>query len=97
MPLCSAHGTRAIDVSKRQGKVQHNGDNHAEEEGKHGYHVQRKSALLESGEGYRSHLQTDRIDKQYQAELLHEVQQMLLEVHVEMSEDNAHKQNPGDT
>ena len=42
-------------------------------------------------------LQTDGIDKQYQAELLQEVQQMFVEVHVEMSEDNAHKQNPGDT
>ena len=79
------------------GKVQHNGDNHAEEDGQHCYHVQRKSALLESGEESRSHLQTDGIDKQYQAELLQEVQQMFVEVHVEMSEDNAHKQNPGDT
>ena len=42
-------------------------------------------------------MQTDGIDKQYQAELLQEVQQMFVEVHVEMSEDNAHKQNPGDT
>ena len=43
--FCLEIGTREL-----RGKVQHNGDNHAEEDGKHCYHVQRKSALLESGE-----------------------------------------------
>ena len=53
--------------------------------------VEALSTVLERGEEARTYLQANGIDEEYQAELLEEVEQVLVEVEREMAEDKTDK------
>ena len=52
------------------------------------------TALLERREESRAHLQADRVDEEYQSELLDEVQRIMVDGHAEVTRGNADKKNP---
>ena len=84
----------------------HRGDgcSREREDGKGGYDTQRYhddaeqvealAAVLERSEETRSYLQTDGIDEENQSKLLEEVEQMLIEIEREVTEDEADEKNP---
>ena len=81
-----------------------NGCSREREDGEGGYDTQRYhddaeqvealAAVLERSEETRSYLQTDGIDEENQSELLEEVEQMLIEIEREVTEDEADEKNP---
>ena len=56
--------------------------------------VEALAAVLERSEETWSYLQTDGIDEENQSELLEEVEQMLIEIEGEVTEDEADEKNP---
>ena len=56
--------------------------------------VEALAAVLERSEETWSYLQTDGIDEENQSELLEEVEQMLIEIEREVTEDEADEKNP---
>ena len=56
--------------------------------------VEALAAILERSEETRSYLQTDGIDEENQSKLLEEVEQMLIEIEREVTEDEADEKNP---
>ena len=56
--------------------------------------VEALAAVLERSEETRSYFQTDGIDEENQSELLEEVEQMLIEIEREVTEDEADEENP---
>ncbi len=56
--------------------------------------VEALAAILERSEETWSYLQTDGIDEENQSELLEEVEQMLIEIEREVTEDEADEKNP---
>ena len=56
--------------------------------------VETLAAVLERSEETWSYLQTDGIDEENQSELLEEVEQMLIEIEREVTEDEADEKNP---
>ena len=73
------------------------GRRHAQQHDRHGAHDQRHAAVFERCEKSRSDLQTDREDEQNQPEFLHEVPDLAVHRHSEMTQDDAHEQNPRDS
>ena len=56
--------------------------------------VEALAAILERSEETRSYLKTDGIDEENQSKLLEEVEQMLIEIEREVTEDEADEKNP---
>ena len=74
--------------------MQYDSDSYAQHYYQYRQHIQGESAFLESGKETGSHLQADGIDKQNQAELFQEMEQVFVQIHVEVSEYDADKENP---
>ncbi len=77
--------------------MERNGYTHAENHHYHGQLVECNAPLTERREETGPHLQAYRVHEQYQPELFHEMKQMLVYVHPEISERYTHEKNAGDT
>ena len=73
------------------------GRRHAQQYDRYGTHDQRHAAVFERREKSRSDLQTDREDEQNQPEFLHEVPDLAVHRHSEMTQDDTYEQNPCDS
>ena len=73
------------------------GRRHAQQYDRYGTHDQRHAAVFERCEKSRSDLQTDREDEQNQPEFLHEVPDLAVHRHSEMTQDDTYEQNPCDS
>ena len=58
-------------------------------------HVETSAAILERREETGAHLKADGVNEEYQSELLQKVEQVLIEVEREMTEDKTDEKNPG--
>ena len=74
--------------------MNHIGGNAAQEDDAHRQHVQFESALTERREERRTDLQTNRIDKEDESEILCKRLHLRVEVHTEMGEGNRNEENP---
>lgn len=77
--------------------MENNGDSYSQCHYQHSQHIQREASFLKGREKSRSYLQTDRVDKQNQSELFQEVEQVLVQIHVEMTEYDSDKEYPGNS
>ena len=60
----------------------------------HGNHIKRKTTLAECREKTGTNLQTDRIDKKNEAELLNKMQQVSIYIETQTTEHNTYKKYP---
>ena len=77
--------------------MQHDGHGHADRNDGQHQHVERQSAATERGEKAGTYLKTDGIDEENEAELLQEVEQMLIQIETEMAEHQTDEQHPGES
>ena len=92
------HGTGGHTGQRSEGRA---GDEVDGEQGDHAdadddshQAVEHAPAPTEGGEEARPNLKTDGVDKEHQAKLHHEMEQVLVEHHVEVAEDQSCKQYP---
>ena len=102
--LCSSQSRGVGNGTREDTCHRGNGCSREREDGEGGddtqrYHddaeqVEALAAILERSEETRSYLQTDGIDEENQSKLLEEVEQMLIEIEREVTEDEADEKNP---